>query len=210
MFLQTFLISTLLTITLGSPSDDPSSDHDLRPWLLPKVDTFSPSGRPGSSPFDTINITIIDPNTITSGPVTFPPITANCSAQFEWNYAGGTDPPNALPWGVVQHCQPVRDGVWTFKILKPHANETHSYPSPTSNFRLEFTLVRSKPPSYGRRHSRKYIGAAHFEIFDGVLSGVCGGSGVCGWHLKEDDTPFVLRQAEVSREGEGGDIEKHD
>ncbi|CAF9932897.1 MAG: hypothetical protein GOMPHAMPRED_006692 [Gomphillus americanus] len=126
----------------------------LKPWELTALGTFSPSGRPGSSPFSTLNATIVDSNS-------FLPSSANCSTQWE------TSP----PFGKTLPCHSNNSKAkWTFSLT--------SGTSGTENFTIAFNLVDTKSAT----SVKKFTGGDHFEVGTN-LSGECGGSGVCFWGL---------------------------
>lgn len=172
------LFKSLLIITgMASASAAPIA-QSLQPWQLTALGTFSPSGRPGSSPYSTMNATIQDPNTIPvaqtpTGQAAFPPSSANCSAQWT------TSP----PWGKSIACS--SDSTfshWSFTINRGTSG--------TTNFTLEFKLV-DDVTVFGTRYTKTFIGGDHFELGKN-LGGVCGGSGVCSWGLKS--SPYIIKQ----------------
>ncbi|KAJ9132952.1 hypothetical protein NKR19_g9205 [Coniochaeta hoffmannii] len=119
----TGLLPLAIAATIG-PNDTPV------PWEISSLTTFSPSGRPGSSPYSILNITITDPNTTAAGPAhrgtaVFPPTTAVCNATFVGE---------APPWGRALNCSETSYGHWSFEMLEPAEN-----PSATTNFDVRFT-----------------------------------------------------------------------
>ncbi|OIW30170.1 hypothetical protein CONLIGDRAFT_576629 [Coniochaeta ligniaria NRRL 30616] len=181
----TGLFSTTAGALIG-PNDAPA------PWEISSLSTFSPSGRPGSSPYSILNITISDPNTILAGPsptgpAVFPPSTAICNTSFV-----GTAP----PYNQILNCSEVQYGSWTFEILE--ANNT-SYPSATTNFDVRFTHV-DNVTVIGDVYSQVYAGTGHFEVGKN-MAGICGASGVCSWGLKDEERPYLIQQSRVSCTG---------
>lgn len=59
--------------------------------------------------------------------------------------------------------------------------------SPTTNFRLRFEL---------EKEVCQYVGTEKFVVGEN-MSGICGASGVCSFGLKEENTPFLVRQQRV-------------
>jgi hypothetical protein len=127
----THLIPILTTILPLTTASHIGPNDPLQPWEITRLRTFSPSGRPGDSPYSTINLTIADPNEILAGntdggtTVAFPPNSANCSAQFT------RDSP---PWDKTYPCaeQSWQYGSWSFEMLKPETNGTfYGYVSPS-------------------------------------------------------------------------------
>ncbi|KAK0707978.1 hypothetical protein B0H67DRAFT_495538 [Lasiosphaeris hirsuta] len=141
-----------------------ASTEPLKPWEVLRLTTFSPSGRPGSSPWSVINITISDQNNYNVQTTT-----VECGAKWT------TDLP---PYGQGYNCSDVPYGSWTFRMLKSES----PYSSPTQDFGLQFTLVQGM---------NVFDGSANFAIGDN-LRGLCSASGVCAFQLKEEMTPFAV------------------
>ena len=150
----------------------------LQSWQLTELGTFSPSGRPGNSPYSTLNATIQDPNTIPvaqtpTGQAAFPPSSASCSAQWI------TSP----PWGEPIACSSNSEfSSWSFTI--------NQGTSGTTNFTLEFKLI-DDVIVLGTRYTKTFAGGDHFEVGTN-LGGSCGGSGVCSWGL--NSSPYKIKQ----------------
>ncbi|CCC05105.1 unnamed protein product [Sordaria macrospora k-hell] len=77
----------------------------LAPWEIIQVDTYSPSGRPGSSTVSYIKTTINDPNSASNA-------TANCNIEWDGLTNGET------PYNTALECTPVEDGTWEFEVLR--------------------------------------------------------------------------------------------
>jgi hypothetical protein len=73
---------------------------------------------------------------------------------------------------------------WTIEVIK---NNDSSYPSPTEDFILKFTLTED---------NTTYIGSGHFAVGDN-MAGNCGASGVCNWGLKTSSSPVLINQTIV-------------
>ncbi|AEO63792.1 3ffc141b-2c64-46a3-8362-d57d2a3f910a [Thermothielavioides terrestris] len=138
-----------------------------KPWEISYLTTFSPPGRPGSSLYSVINITIADPNDSTVSPT-------NCIGK--WTY-------DTVPYNITNACSEVPGGKWTFEMLE--SNSTSA--SPTTDFKLRFEL--------DKQHSQ-FVGTASFAVGDN-LSGLCSAGGICAFELKEEDTPFPVYQVRV-------------
>ncbi|KAK1766282.1 hypothetical protein QBC33DRAFT_620687 [Phialemonium atrogriseum] len=170
-----------------------SRDPDaLKLWEILRLSTFSPSGRPGSSPWSLINITITDPNTIPAGPTptgtaVFEPSTVNCSTAWD---AG------SLPYNQVVNCTEAEHGYWTFEMLEADDSDYHS---PTENFNIRFTQVRSLEVP-GNTYAQTFVGTGSFRVGDN-LSGVCGASGVCSFGLKDEAKPVLVNQTRTECSG---------
>ena len=141
--------------------------NDLQPWQISQLTTFSPSGRPGSSPWSIIDITISDPND-------HPVVPTNCTAK--WTF-------EEPPYNRIERCTEVPGAEWSFEMVKSESEQA----SPTMDFVLRFTLVREH---------ETYLGVAKFVIGDN-MRGLCSASGVCSFGLKEEMTPFLVNQARV-------------
>ncbi|KAK4149536.1 hypothetical protein C8A00DRAFT_46867 [Chaetomidium leptoderma] len=139
----------------------------LQPWEISRLSTFSPSGRPAESPWSIINVTISDPNDVAL-PVTF------CATK--WTF-------EKPPYGIVNNCSEVAGGQWRFVMLESEGE--HS--SPTTDFRLRFELQRGE---------ETYVGTEKFVVGEN-LWGLCSASGVCSFGLKEEQTPFPVKQVLV-------------
>ncbi|KAK3316578.1 hypothetical protein B0H66DRAFT_604863 [Apodospora peruviana] len=157
----------------------------LQPWELSKLSTFSPSGYPGSLPYSSIYATISDPNTIPLGKTrfgdaSFPPSAVNCSLR--WVGFNAVEE----PWNIITPCTgSLNHGRWTMQMLKPTNNATAGYkPSGTTNFALKFTLEESMMMNNATLISLVFEAEKRFAVPDN-MSGVCGGSGVCSWGLKD-------------------------
>ncbi|KAF2200287.1 hypothetical protein GQ43DRAFT_350607, partial [Delitschia confertaspora ATCC 74209] len=145
----------------------------LQPWEIIHLYTHSPSGRPGNSPYLTLNVTISDPNTLPitqtpTGTAIFPPSSVNCSA--EW-----LEHP---PIGQEIECTASDYAKWTM-TMTPGTDE-NGYGS-TQEFGLEFKLVDSVRV-LNVPYTRVFTGGDQFKV--GVnMQGQCGGSGTCNWAI---------------------------
>ncbi|KAI5924184.1 hypothetical protein F4810DRAFT_666109 [Camillea tinctor] len=169
--------------TLGN--DLTTRDVEIGPWEVTWLHTFSPSGRPGSSPNSSIMVEISNPE-IAAGPsptgtVVFPASTANCTA--EWTTAGGS------PYGTTYDCVTV-SGDSSTASWELEAIEADSDANPTENVILKFTLTYNVTAA-ANVYYKVMEGTGHFFIPDN-MEGSCGGSGVCNWYLKDDSTPYEI------------------
>ena len=198
------LSSQLLLLPAPLP---PSSDREPRPTPLgksqgkqpshphiiitnqltnPSLSTFSPSGRPGSSPYSTLNVTISDPNTVPAGQTptgtaVFPPSTGTCGVAF----TGAS-----VPWGVEQPCTSDSEyTTWTVTLNEPASGTA----SGTTNFVLSFKETDNVQIP-GSDVTKVFEGSQAFAVGDN-LGGECGGSGVCYWALTS--APVAVQQTET-------------
>ena len=161
------------------------------PWEITRLTTFSPSGRPNSSPWSLINVTITDPNTIPAGQTptgtaVFEPVIANCSTA--WTF-------DSDPFNQVFNCTDIDHGSWTFEML----NDGVESPIATQNFNLWFKQAR-KLRTPGGNYSIEFEGTGQFRIGEN-MEGICGGSGVCSFSLKNEAKPFSINQTRTECSG---------
>ncbi|OTA54679.1 hypothetical protein K449DRAFT_439288 [Hypoxylon sp. EC38] len=192
-------LTSLLTLA-SSSSEYQRSEYELEPlelWQVTKLSTFSPSGRPGSSPYAFLWANITNPNSIPAGPsVSFDPSSANCTVQ--WVY-------EEEPYGRTVECdtaevEPSGSGLgsvakWTIEILEANS----SYPSPTEDMNVRFTHATNLTVD-GNEYYKVLEGTQHFNV-GGNMRGVCGGSGVCSWTLKEENIPVLVQPTVVACQG---------
>lgn len=166
--------------------------NPLKPWEISHLSTFSPSGRPGSSMYNILNLTITDPNTLPAahtptGTAVFPPSTAICNTSW----VSGNE-----PYNQVLNCTAIDYGYWTFEILEANTTDYHSG---TQNFDVKITLVDSvRVP--GEDAKQVFTGRAHFEVGQN-MKGLCAASGFCSWGLKEELSPWLVNQKRESCTG---------
>jgi hypothetical protein len=139
----------------------------LNPWEISRLSTFSPPARPGSSPWSVINVTIADPN----GAIVSPTF---CAAK--WTF-------EEPPYGKVNACSDIPGGQWSFEMLESDS----ANPSPTTNFKLRFEL---------KKKEELFVGTESFKVGEN-MSGLCSAGGVCSFGLKEESTPFMVKQVRV-------------
>ncbi|KAI1764920.1 hypothetical protein GGR53DRAFT_465898 [Hypoxylon sp. FL1150] len=168
-------------------SNEPSDP--LTPWQVTKLSTFSPSGRPGSSPLASILANITNPSSIPAGAG---PSFAASSANYSVEWAFG----DAQPYGTAYECTTTpaasaSSSRWTVEILKTDADLY----APTERLDVRFTLTLTS----GLAEDGSMVLAAiqHFEVGDN-MRGTCGGSGVCSWSLDEELTPLLIQPAIVA------------
>ncbi|KAL2129470.1 hypothetical protein VTI74DRAFT_7772 [Chaetomium olivicolor] len=162
------MFSAIILASLLGFSPFAAATLSLKPWEISHLGTFSPSGRPGSSPYSVINITISDPNDASVSPAT-------CVGK--WTF-------EEPPYGKINDCSDVPGGQWTFVMLESDGQN----PSPTTDFKLRFDLKKKKKV--------RFVGVEKFVVGEN-LSGLCSASGVCSFGLKEEKTPFPVQQARV-------------
>jgi len=184
-------IASILAFTATATAAPFTARDTLQPWQVSGVAVFSPSGRPGQYPWPTITANVTDPNEILLGtaedgtPVTLPAgsVAANCEAKW----LTGTEPTNHF-WPCDASGE--GDGYWFMEVVAG-ANGFSS-----TNFDLKFTRV-AQTLYRGSSYTKKFEGEGHFEIGQN-LGGSCGGSGVCFWGLKPENSPFPVQQEEVA------------
>lgn len=148
--------------------------HALAPWEIVQVDTYSPSGRLGSSTISYIKTTITDPNSATNA-------TANCNIEWDGLTKGET------PYGTALECTPVEDGSWEFEVLR--ADPSSERPS-ISNFILRFTRLTND--------GNLYVGSVTLDSgIDRDLFFMCAASGFCYANLRPESTPVRVTPKEI-------------
>ncbi|KAI8630248.1 hypothetical protein F5Y19DRAFT_474635 [Xylariaceae sp. FL1651] len=161
---------------------------DLAPWQVTGLNTFSPSGRPGSSPnyYIRVNISNPDPTQSAPAPSNGTQGTVNCNAL--WLYGD-------LPYNKIYDCQILdlttpTSWAWTFEPLE--ANDT--YPSPTENFDIRWRAADSAAST--EEGVRIWTGYGQFEVGKN-MQGTCAASGFCSWGLKAENRPFPINVTSV-------------
>ncbi|KAI6088458.1 hypothetical protein F4821DRAFT_89311 [Hypoxylon rubiginosum] len=191
---------TSLFVFAGAVAIRQQSDGELEPpapWQVTKLSTFSPSGRPGSSPLARILANVTNPSAIPAGPgassPSFAPSEANCTVEWAWA--------DAQPYGAVHECTTAppaeaSSSKWTVEILE---SDPGAY-APTEKLDVKFTLtLTSSSDRDGEAYSKVLVATQHFEVGDN-MRGTCGGSGVCSWGLNEELTPLSI-QPTIACEG---------
>lgn len=131
---KSFLALLVATTISAAPTLMVTRDDDLQPWQITRLNTHTPSGRPGNDPHSTLNVTIQDPNVIPAGQTptgeaVFPASNATCSLQ----YLTSAD----VPWGVEQPCTSTSTySTWTFTLNKPEDGDANA----AENFDLAFKV----------------------------------------------------------------------
>jgi hypothetical protein len=181
MHLPNFLVSALMLSSRGPQSETAetelvtrASNTTLQPWQITDLYTWSPSGRPGSSMWAYMGFTITDPNTIDAGPIaappfdaSYPPSTANCSAEWQWY-------PSESPAGKVWRCTNTQYGPWTFELGEG---------ATTEGFNLTVHRKEGMVNSLDT-FTRTFVAKKEFAVGKN-MRGTCGGSGVCSWGQSE-------------------------
>ncbi|KAL0469305.1 hypothetical protein QR685DRAFT_554158 [Neurospora intermedia] len=138
----------------------------MTPWEIVQVNTYSPSGRPGSSTISYIKTTITGPNSATN-------TTANCNIEWDSITKGQT------PYDTAPECTPVEDGLWEFEVLRA---DPDSQRSSISNFSLCFTRMTND--------GNLYVGSVTLNSrVDRDLFFMCAASGFCYANLRSESTP---------------------
>ncbi|KAI0434777.1 hypothetical protein F5Y09DRAFT_295605 [Xylaria sp. FL1042] len=154
----------LMSSTLGQDS----------PWQVTNLQTWSPSGRPGSNPDWYIHVNITSPD--------IPSSEVYC--QIVWLY------PNA-PYNQILDCEVVDTSdsttwAWTVELLEA----TDEDPYPTTNFDLRWRAAQT-PRDPTDEDFGIWTGVGQFEIGKN-MQGQCAASGFCSWALKPDSTPVSI------------------
>ncbi|KAI1266577.1 hypothetical protein F5Y18DRAFT_425822 [Xylariaceae sp. FL1019] len=152
------------------------------PWQVIALSTYSPSGRPNSSPDYYISATIQNPDPSKGDDAS--DIEVDCKAT--WQY------PN-LPYNKMFDCvlSGGTDSSWSWSMEPIQANSTSA--SSTTNFVLQFQAMSSTGPS---GESTGWAGTQSFAVGDN-LQGTCAGSGFCSWALKADKIPVLVDAHEI-------------
>ena len=187
------LILIVLCFLLSRPSQAKGTTvgESQQPWEVRNLHLFTPSGRPGSSEWRTLNISIIDPNALSVGygsndTAVFPPTPANCSTQ--WTVG-------EVPYNKTISCDEVTYGSWTFEILEAHGDreeEERSPYYPLEDFDIRFTNAKIVTV-LGKVYKEVCVGTGSFRLGEN-LSLVCGGSGVCSAGIKDESWPILVEQ----------------
>ncbi|KAK0710141.1 hypothetical protein B0T26DRAFT_755252 [Lasiosphaeria miniovina] len=168
----------------------------LKPWEISALRTFSPSGRPDSSPWSFINLTIADRNTYaaTAPPpdASAPGIAATCFVQ--WPYAGDAYGREVNCTTTTTTTTPLSSSPppeWTLTMLPTPGS---AYASPLNDFMLRLTLTLKFAGA-----EDKYEGSARFALGPGQnLQGICSASGVCAFALRDEAVPVLVLQTRVA------------
>ncbi|KAI1401487.1 hypothetical protein F4819DRAFT_458009 [Hypoxylon fuscum] len=169
----------------------------LEPWKVTKMSTFSPSGRPGSSPLAHTWANITSSGSIAAGHgASFESSDANCTAEWVWA--------SEVPYNHTYECTTTTavapsqssSSTWTIEILEV---TNSNYFSPTENFDVKFTLT-SNVTVDGNEYYKVLVGTQHFEVGKN-MRGTCGGSGLCSWALRDENNPVLVQPTIVACEG---------
>ncbi|KAI1125977.1 hypothetical protein F5Y10DRAFT_220923 [Nemania abortiva] len=164
----------------------------LAPWQVAYIQTWSPSGRPGSNPDYYIHVNITNPDPTQA--VTEPGIAqGQVYCDITWLY------PNT-PYNQISACEIVNTTVpspwaWTIELLE--ADDADPYP--TTNFDLRWRAA-SNPGASTEANAEIWTGVGKFEVADN-LQGTCAASGFCVWYLKPESTPFAVNVTSVQCQG---------
>lgn len=186
MYINSFVALLAATAVSAAPTANVARDDGN--WEITHLYTHTPSGRPGNSPYSTVNTSIQDTTGSSIG---------NCYLQYIDQDA---------PWGVEQPCTTEgSNSTWAFTVNYPPAGSGNVDAS--TNFNLTFKvrpLYDSNVPDSMRRQAyhvqltadgKKYTGGDHFQVWQN-MGGQCGGSGVCSWSLK--NTPYAVAYTEIT------------
>lgn len=177
----------------------PAHGTSLAPWQVARLGTFSPSGRPGSSPDYYIHVNITNPDP-TQASSTDPGIASGkVYCEFVWRYPDtpysnistcsilDVDAAAAVPW------------VWTVELIEAEDEN----PSATTDFDLLWRAATTAETTQGEEDGsgvQTWTGRGHFEVGDN-MQGTCAASGFCSWGLKDASSPFPVDVSTVSCRG---------
>jgi len=168
---KTSSVATSATRT-ASASATPTG---LQDWVVNSVSSFSPGER--AVPWLTITASVTDPNAYTltgsdGNTATIPGGSQGLNCKAMW-YAGESPVGRTWPCDASDGSQ----GWWLMHVVDD------SGAASTEDFKLTFTH-QLQTMSAGSILSATYEATGTFAV-GGTMSGSCGGSGVCGWSLKQ-------------------------
>ncbi|KAI1379695.1 hypothetical protein F4677DRAFT_290840 [Hypoxylon crocopeplum] len=172
------------------PIEPSKRSGSMQSWRVTRLSTYSPSGRPGSSPIAHLWATITNPDPVPASPAGTSPTGSTANCTVDWDFA------SERPYGRAVECvTEQRPGAsvsaWTIELFE--ANST--WASPTENVDVRFTLSRNLTVD-GVENDKVFVGTQHFEVGDN-MRGTCGGSGVCSWELRQENIPVLIEPAVV-------------
>ncbi|XXH05907.1 NAD(P)H-dependent D-xylose reductase (XR) [Hypoxylon texense] len=202
----TLTLASLLALA-SSVATRQRSTKDLEPptpWQVTRLTTGQPSGRPGSNPLAHVFANITNPSPIPAGPgaAPFAASSANCSVDWAFGTAqpyGGVHECTTVPTAAAEDRSPASasSSKWTIEILETDP----SLYAPTEKLDVRFTLTLTSSLTVdGSAYSKVLVATQHFEVGDN-MRGICGGSGVCAWDLKEELIPLLIQPTIVACEG---------
>jgi len=163
-------------------------------WQVTNLYSFSPSGRPGTSPDYYIRVNISNPD-----PRPDAPGVVLCTSI--WQYPD-------VPYNKISDCQIVdsvnqtADGdatnthahgdtwAWTLEPLEVVTDDFH-FATTNVNLRWRAARINSNSGSAKARGVRVLTGVGHFEVGDN-MTGLCAASGFCVWNLKPEKAPVLV------------------
>ncbi|KAI0525388.1 hypothetical protein F5B22DRAFT_336646 [Xylaria bambusicola] len=150
-------------------------------FSVTSLNTWSPSGRPGSSPDYYIHANITDPDP-TKDVSDADGAQVYCALAWQW--------PD-IPYNQILDCEisDARGSVswaWSIELLKATDAEN---PSPTTNFYLHWRAINTSQPQ--DEDVIVYSGIGHFEVGEN-MQGTCAASGFCSWALKQAEIPVLI------------------
>ncbi|KAI0534919.1 hypothetical protein GGR58DRAFT_29811 [Xylaria digitata] len=165
---------------------------ELAPWSVTSLQSWQPSGRPGSNPdwYIHVNITNPDPTQSELDPNI---LEGNVYCQIVWLYP---DVPynQIVPCEIVDTTSPTA-WAWTVELLE--ADDDNPYP--TSNFDLRWRAASTVSGST-EGDVQVWTGIGQFE-WGKNLQGTCAASGFCSFWLKEESTPVSIEVSSLSCSG---------
>ncbi|GAW12478.1 hypothetical protein ANO14919_018480 [Xylariales sp. No.14919] len=182
----------LHALGMALPLFTPAALGELVPWPVTGLETWQPSGRPGSNPdwYIHANITNPDPTQSEQDPSI---AEGNVYCQIVWLY------PN-VPYNQISACEIVdttspTPWAWTVELLE--ADDADPYP--TTNFDLRWRAASTVSNST-EEEVRIWTGIGQFEVAKN-LQGTCAASGFCTFWLKAESTPVPVDVTSISCRG---------
>lgn len=141
MYIQSFVALLAATAVSAAPAVKVARADGQ--WELQQLNTHTPSGRPGNSPYSLLNATIQG----TEGDATS---TAHCNLQYLSD--------NDAPWGVELPCTTDEgsEDTWAFTLERPEGEDGDA----STNFDLSFKVSSS---------NCKYVGDLELTFLSGLL-----------------------------------------
>ncbi|KAI3335161.1 hypothetical protein F4824DRAFT_489869 [Ustulina deusta] len=170
----------------------PTALGQLSPWQVTGLQTWQPSGRPGSSPDWYVHVNITNPDPTQS--VADPDVAqGKVYCQVVWRYPD-------VPYNQISECDIVdttgsTTWAWTVELLEADDAD----PSPTTNFGLRWRAASTLSAS-ADEDVQIWTGVGQFEVAMN-MQGTCAASGFCSWALKPESTPVPVEVTSVSCSG---------
>lgn len=159
------------------------------PWDITAANGHRPSGRPGNSPYSTLEVNIKQPNNILlqktpEGYSGLPPFEASCT----WSWIGASD----FPVGIETLCATV-DVEAVGGNNNTYGNFTMTL-SGTSQADFAVAIKETREVNiFEQTYVRVFKGEQAFSL-NGDWRQICGGSGACSWQFRDGALPLDVEQ----------------